>query len=272
MITAKAVFYGAALVIVSVALAALAGLFLIDDDVLVDWLAGQVEARADVSLNYAQPAQLRRSLKPTLTLRDLSLRDAGSGFTLSTSSMELQLSLPQLVVGRLDILRLWLGDTRLVLPAGATVFQGRREGEPPSVLPAVHDLRISRLHVDSGQREMHLPPLAVNTLTMTFDAADDVLNLSVGLQVAFRKVEVEAAVSDFRRGVADRRLAFNASAAGTSARMQAQGRLDFSQAEPRLDARLSALASELGWVTPVTGGLKLPGTLSAQGRVAGPLD
>ena len=113
MITAKQIFYSAALVLAGSVLAVIAAYVLVDDESLVAWIAKRAESAAGVSISYQAPAKLTRTLSPTLTVADLSVVDAETRYALNTTSLQLQISLPRLILGRLDIPRLWLGDTRI---------------------------------------------------------------------------------------------------------------------------------------------------------------
>jgi hypothetical protein len=274
MITAKRIFYSAALVLVGVVLAATAAYLLVADATLIAWIARRAESSAGVSITYQQPAKLARTLSPTLTLADLSVTDAETGYALHTSSLELQISLPRLMLGRLDIPRLWLGDTRIEL--GVATAPGRQATGPAAdaqralpLLPALHDVRIAQLHVVSEGQELRLPTLDVDELALAFEGKTDTLALTARIDVADQSVAIEARVPQFHAGFNARVLDFSASARSAVASLVAKGQLDFTKPEFIVDGELSAQASDLNQLPTGIQGLHAPGTLAARAQLAG---
>ena len=200
MIPVKRVVFAAALSLAGIMLAALTVYLLVSDETLVAWIAKRAESAAGVSISYQAPAKLTRTLSPTLTVADLSVVDAETRYALNTTSLQLQISLPRLILGRLDIPRLWLGDTRIEVRTAAT--PGKQATGPAAdqqrvlaPMPVLHDVRIAQLHVGSEGKELRLPTLDVDELALAFEATTDTLVLTARIDVADQLVDIEARVA-----------------------------------------------------------------------------
>jgi uncharacterized protein involved in outer membrane biogenesis len=277
MIPAKRIFYSAGLLLAAVLLAAITGYRLVADETLVAWITKRVESSAGVRMSYGQPAKLTRTLSPTLTVADLSVTHPESGYDIRTSSLELQISLLRLVLGQLDIPRLWLGDTHVEL--GTATASGKQVTRPAAEdrralppLPALHDVRIAQLHFVSEEKELQVPTLDIDELALEFERDTDTLQLTARIDMADESVAIEVNVPRFHDALDAGVLGFSASARSTVARLTAQGQLDVAKPEFVLDGGLSAQASDLKQIPTGIPGLKVPGTLTVQAQLAGTVE
>ena len=104
----------AALVLLSVVfLAIIFSYHLVDDATLVSHLVKRLESSSDIRVLHRGDANITRTLTPTLTVDDLVMADTGRQYRVETASLEVQISLPRLLLGQLDIPHLWIGDTRV---------------------------------------------------------------------------------------------------------------------------------------------------------------
>lgn len=272
MITAKRLFLTVALLSGVVLLAALGAVFLVSDEKLVAWLAERGAAATGTSISYQEPVRLSRTLSPTLNLSELVITLPEHGYRVYVSSLELQLSLPRLILGQLDIPRLWLGDTRIestatTAPAAVEPASGQAFTLP--LKPAFHDVKIAQLSILHSDGEMRLPTLDVDELAVALEPDSDTLALQARLQVAGDAVDLEATVPGFQRGLDGRRLDFTFAAHSVIASLGATGYLDIGRPEFVLDGSLSAQASDLKQIPTGVKGLAVPGTLAGQARFHG---
>ncbi|MEJ2236083.1 MAG: hypothetical protein P8X67_19430 [Syntrophobacterales bacterium] len=100
----------ATLVVLGVVLLAIISLYLVvDDATLVSYLVKRLESSSDIRVLHQGDAHLTRTLTPTLTVNDLVMADTGKQYRVDTASLEVQISLPRLLLGQLDIPHLWIG-------------------------------------------------------------------------------------------------------------------------------------------------------------------
>ena len=277
MITAKRIFYSATLLLAGVMLAATIAYLLVDDETLVAWIAESTEKAAGINIYYQAPVKLTRTLSPTLTVSELSVGDPATGYLVQTSSLEVQISLLPLILGRLDIPRLWLGDTRIELSAAAAsgkkaIAPSADEQHSMPPMPKLRDLQIPSLQVVSGQGEMRLPTLDVEQLTISLEGDTDRLQLAAQIDMADEPVTIEANVPQFHDGLNARSLSFSASARSAVASLVAKGQLNFAKPQFILDGNLSVQASDLKRLPTVIQNLQAPGTVTAQAQLAGTID
>ncbi|MGD8615795.1 MAG: AsmA-like C-terminal region-containing protein, partial [Gammaproteobacteria bacterium] len=218
--------------------------------------------------------ELSRTLSPTLSVNNLAIADPDTGYRAHTSSLELQINLPWLLLGRLDILRLWLGDTRVELTAADSA---RRKAAAPAAdwraalptLPVVRDLRIGSLRVASEERELELPTLSIRELALAFEAPADTLVLTAEIEIGGQPLAIEATVPELHEGFNARRLRFSGAARGALVSLDTEGYLDLSEPQFVVDGRLSAQASDLSQLPTGIKGLNAPGKIVARAQVAG---
>jgi hypothetical protein len=253
-------------------LAAAAVYLLVSDATLVAWIAKRAESATGVSISYGAPVKLSRTLSPTLTVNDLAVADADRGYRLSTSSLEFQVSLPRLLLGQLDIPRLWLGNTRI--ESNGAAVQSPAADKPLSLglKPAFHDVKIAQLSILHAEGEMRLPKLEVDELSLNLESETDTLVLHARLQLASEVLDIEVTVPDLTAGLKAQRIGFSVAANSAIASLGGTGHLDFGKPEFVLDGSLSAQASDLRQIPTGIKGFAAPGTLAAQARFEGTVE
>jgi len=279
MITAKRLFLTAALLAGAVTLAAVTAYRFVSDEKLVGWLASRAAAASGVTISYQAPVTLSRTLSPTLKLTDLAVAHRYSGYRLRTSTLEVQVSLPKLILGQLDIPRLWLGDTRIESGAAAApspAVPATGQGFALPLKPAVHDVKIAQLSIVHTEGEMRLPTLDVDELSLNLEAdtetGTDTLVLQARLQMAGEAVDLQATVPDFQDGLEAQKFGFSISAQSAIAGLTGTGHLDFGKPEFVVDGSLSTQASDLKLIPTGIRGLRAPGRLAAQARFEGTIE
>ena len=115
MRTARHILVVTLIVLCAFLAGAIGAFLLVDDATLVSYLARQVESATGTRIEYADGAGVSRSTSPVLTLDELVVADTEDQYRIEADSLLLEISLPGLLAGRLDISRLWLGDTRVDL-------------------------------------------------------------------------------------------------------------------------------------------------------------
>lgn len=272
MIPVKRVVLTAALSLAGVMLAASAVYLLVSDETLIAWIAKRAESAAGVSISYQAPVKLSRTLSPTLTVTDLAVADADSGYRLRTSSLEFQVSLPRLLLGRLDIPRLWLGNTRIESSAAAVPAPAADKPLSLGLKPAFHDVKIAQLSILHAEGEMRLPKLEVDELSLNLESETDTLVLNARLQLASEGLDIEVTVPDLKAGLKAQDIGFSVAANSAIASLGATGHLDFGKPEFVLDGSLSAQASDLQQIPTGIKGFTAPGTLAAKARFQGTVE
>ena len=272
MITVKRLLLIVAALSGALLLAALGAYLLVSDEKLVAWLAQRSAAASGISISYQQPVELSRTLAPTLSVTDLVVELPGQGYRLHTQSLEVQLSLPRLLLGQLDIPRLWLGNTRI--EAGVAAQPRARQpasGSPFSLplQPAFHDVKIAQLSLVHSDGELLLPTLDVDELAVALSPDSDTLALRARLQLAGEAIDLDASAPGLQRGLNGQRLDFTLAGRSAVGSLDAAGYLDFAKPEFVLDGGLSAQATDVKQIPTGIEGVTVPGSLSAQARFHG---
>jgi len=226
MITAKRVLLSGALILSGIVLAAAAAYLFVSDEMLVAWIAKQAESATGVSIGYQAPVKLSRTLSPTLTVTDLVVTDTQSGYRLRTSSVEIQVSLPRLLLGQLDIPRLWLGNTRIESSGAAAPAPAASAADKAVTLPlkpAFQDVKIAQLSIVRTEGEMRLPALDVNELSLSIEPDTSVLVLHGRLHLAGEPSISRRGCQTFGKALRPKRSAFRFQRAALSPACQQPG-------------------------------------------------
>jgi hypothetical protein len=269
---AKRLLITAILLLGGMVVAALTAFLVVSDDTLLLWLAKRAEVTTGLSIHYREPAGLTRTLHPTLTVTDLEISDPGTGYRFSTSSLELRLSLPGLLLAQLDIPRLWLGDTRVA--AGTVQAPGSTVPATDMAMalylkPALHDVRIERLSIVHPSGAVRLPAPKVDDMELGLDEDSGDLVVRGRLQVADQSADVTVTVPALSEGLKAQQLDIQISAQTSVAGFEASGHVDFTKPRFLLEGNLSAHASELKRIPTGIPGLEAPGSLAARARFDG---
>lgn len=257
-------------------LAAGSAWLLVDDATLVTWLVKRVESVSDARISYRDDAHVTRTLSPALTLNDLVVKDIDGGYRVETRSLLIQVSLPYLLLGRVDIPRLLVGDTNI------RVNQTRPEkgSNAPAAVnfsalrlkPILHDVRVSEISLLIEGNTLQLPASEVSELTLRLEAGQEDPQLTARVEVEGEKLDIDVTLPDLHKALNRKQLPFSLAVKGVLADASAVGQVDFSQSEAIVDATLRILSSDLKKLPTAIENLEIPGKLIATGKLAGTFD
>lgn len=260
---------GATLLIPALLLLAAGGVYLfLDSATLVGLIATRLEAASGTRITYGHDAALTRTLAPTLLVKDLLVEDDHERFLLKIDSLQLQISLPGLLAGKLEFHRLLLGDTRVEI---------KKNDSPrkPIILPSLplrpilHEFSISRLSVLHAGEEISIPTLHLSRLNIKEDAAADKLLCEVEAELLSRKIEVEATLPRLQQMLESRLLPFTLAAKEDNIDLSMTGRIDFNLNPPSIEARVRGRALDLSQVPSGIRNLSLQGEVTGEARIKG---
>ena len=243
----------AVLVLLAVALLAIISVYLlVDDTTLVSKLVEQLESSSDIRVLDRGDAHITRTLTPTLTVDDLVMADTGKQYRVETGSLEVQISLPRLLIGQLDIPHLWIGDTQIEIkedksPTKQAAAPELKPAPKPSPLPLktiLHDIRIAKLEITHEGGTLLLKDSHVRELTLDV-SPDNTVELSGRAELAKQNIEVKAVLKDADEYFGGQPLAFSVGMESTLLHLSLEGHIDFEKSDPTIEA------AARGW-TPTT--------------------
>jgi hypothetical protein len=257
------------LLFIATLLAAFTGTyFLVDDATIVALLTKRLARASNTHITYRQDAAITRTLAPTLNINELLIQDNNKKFQVSTSSLHLQLSLPGLLSGKLDIPQLYLGDTRVQITANGA---GGKLNVPDSLplRPILHDVSISRISLDSAESKYTLPPIHVKELTLGPDLGADTIISTVQTEVGGRNILINLEIPGVDKIMKSRIVPFSIAAKGPAADLSVKGQVDFNQSSPEVEASIQGTVADLKKFSTGVEGFQFPGELTGQSRVKG---
>jgi hypothetical protein len=262
----------AALVVLGVVLLAIISLYLlVDDATLVSHLVKRLESSSDIRVLHRGDARITRTFTPTLTVDGLVMADTGKQYRIETASLEVQISLPRLLLGQLDISHLWIGDTRVEIkedesPTKKAVAPEQKplpELSPLPLKPLVHDVRVAKLEIIHEGGTLLLQDSHASELTLDV-SPDNTVELSGRAEIAKQNIKVKAILQDVDEYFGGQPLAFSVGVQSTLLHLSLQGHMDFQQSVPTIEATARCWTPDAKKIET-----SIPGTLTVASQLKG---
>jgi hypothetical protein len=150
-------------------------------------------------------------------------------------------------------------------------------GKPiiPKTLPfrsIFHDVGIARLSILHAEEEIKFLAMQFNELEIMLDQDTDQLICRTLVELANRKIRIVATLPDIEQALASRRLPFTFSAKGEDIAMSADGKIDFMQTVPVVEARIQGQVSDLQQIPTDSKDFILQGELTGYAGMNGTFD
>ncbi len=247
----------------------------IDDATLVSWAEKRLADASDIEISSQEPIRLTRTLSPTLTAHGLLIRDPKKGFRAEVSQFDLQISLPALLLGKLDIRQLHIGKTRVVTTKTdaetdqTDLITLLREMDALPLQPVLHNLDIEQITLVQEGQEEQLPELKIGQLAFRHATDKNVSMVLNGLKIDDQLLDFEAEFPPLHRIVQDNKAPFTATLRYHGVELQSQGQVDLTAKPATLSATLQLNAAKLDQLPTGSANLVIPGALTASAELSG---
>jgi uncharacterized protein involved in outer membrane biogenesis len=273
MKSAKRILAVALILLGAVLLAIISVYLLVDDTTLVSKIVEQLESSSDIRVLRRGDAHITRTLAPTLTVDGLVVADTGKQYRVETASLEVQISLPPLLLGQLDIPHLWLGDTRIEIKEDKSTAKAAKSEASPKLSPlplkpVLHDVRIAKLEVIHEGGSLLFEDNHVRELTLDV-SPDNTVELSGRAELAKQDIDVKAVLKDVDDYFAGRPLGFSVGVQSALLHLSLEGQIDFHQAEPTIQATARGWTPDEKKIVTSMSGIAIPGTLTLESQLKG---
>jgi hypothetical protein len=267
----------AALVVLGVVLLAIISLYLlVDDATLVSHLVKRLESSSDILVLHRGDTRITRTFTPTLTVDDLVMADTGKQYRIETASLEVQISLPRLLLGQLDIAHLWIGDTRVEIKEDESPTKKADAPEqkpvpklsPLPLKPVLHDVRVAKLEIIREGGTLLLEDSHVSELTLDV-SPDNALELSGRAELAKQSIDVRAVLQDVDEYFGGQPLTFSVGVQSTLLHLYLKGQIDFQQPDPIIAAAAKGWTPNAEKIVTSIQGFKIPGKLTFESQFKG---
>ena len=264
----------AALVVLGVVLLAIISLYLlVDDATLVSHLVKRLESSSDIRVLHRSDAHITRTLTPTLSVDDLVMADTGRQYRVETASLEVQISLPRLLLGQLDIPHLWVGNTRIEFKKAkstdkAAESEPGQKVSPLPLKPLVHDVRVAKLEVIRAGGTLLLQDSHASDLTLDV-SPDNTVEFSGRTKLAKHNIDVKAVLKDVDEYFGGQPLAFSVGVQSVLLHLSLEGHIDFQQAHPTIEATARGWTPDAKKIATTIPGITIPGKLTLESQLKG---
>ena len=267
----------AALVVLGVVLLAIISLYLlVDDATLVSHLVKRLESSSDIRVLHRGNARITRTFTPTLTVNGLVIADTGKPYRIETASLEVQISLPRLLFGQLDIPHLALGDTQIEIKedtsptkkAAAPELKPGPKLSPLSLKPVLHDIRIAKLEIIHEGGTLLLQDSHASELTLDV-SPDNTVKLSGRVALAKQNIDVKVVLKDVDEYFGGQPLAFSVGVQSALLHLSLKGHIDFEKPDPTIEAAARGWTPDAEKIVTSIQGIKIPGKLTFESQLKG---
>ncbi|MCG6981029.1 MAG: hypothetical protein LJE88_06440, partial [Deltaproteobacteria bacterium] len=270
ILVAAIILFGAAfLIIISLYL-------LVDDATLFAQIVKQVESSSDIRVLHRGDVHITRTLRPTLTVDNLVIGDATRQYQAKAASLEVQISLPRLLLRHLDVPHLIIGNTRIEIKEGESPSKTRAEPQskagpkqfPLPFMPVLHDARISKVEIIRRGSSVSLPEVRVREFTLKLKP-DNTVESSAQVVLGHQQVGVKIVLSDEDAYFAGKPLAFSVGMQSAVLDLSLEGHVDFAQKEPLVEATVRGWTPDADKTAKVKRSTEIPGKLNLAAQLKG---
>ncbi len=249
---------------------------LVDDATLFGQIVKQLESSSDIQVLHRGDAHITRTLAPTLTVDDLVIADKGRQYRVEAASLEVQISLPRLLLGKLDIPHLIIGPTRVEIkedesstkPAAAPEPKPGAKLWPLPLKPVLHDIRISKVEIIHKGGAVLLPGSHVSEFTLELKS-DNTLELRGKAELAHQNIDVNAVLKDVDEYSGGQPLAFSFGLESTLFNLSVDGHIDFEQPDPIVEATVRGWTPDAEKIVTGSQRIEIPGKLTFGAQLKG---
>ncbi|MGD8530704.1 MAG: hypothetical protein PVG97_06955, partial [Syntrophobacterales bacterium] len=265
----------AALILIGAALLVIISLYLlVDDATLFAKMVNQLESSSDIRVLHRGDAHITRTLTPTLTVDDLVIGNTGEEYRVTAGSLEVQISLPRLFLGQLDIPHLIIGPTRVEIKEDESTAKPTAAPEPSikrsslPLTPVLHDIRISGVEIIHKGGSFSLPDIRAEELTLTLKS-DNSLELGGQVKLAHEDIHVNAVLKDEDQYSGGKPLIFSVGVQSTLLDLSLEGQVDFDRPEPIVEATLRGWTPDAEKMVTSIQDVEIPGKLTIEAKLKG---
>jgi hypothetical protein len=270
ILTAVLVLLGAAL------LAIVAIYLLVGDAALFAQLVKQLESSSEIRILHRGNGHITRTLTPTLTVDDLVIADKEGQYQVEAASLEVQISLPRLLLGQLDIPHLRIGNTIIHInkdespskPAPEPELKPGPQDFGLPLTPVLHDVRVAKVEIKYDGDKVLLPSSHLSEFTLG-SHPDNALKLSGKVELAHHNIDINVLLKDMDEYLGGQPLAFTVGLESTVFNLSLEGHVDFDRPDPTIEATVRGGTPEADKSGEGIQGTKIPGRLTLEAQLKG---
>jgi uncharacterized protein involved in outer membrane biogenesis len=244
--------------------------FTVADSTLIPFLVKRLEAATDTRMSYQGDATITRTwASPTLSVNELVIDDTEGHFHIESDSLTLQISLPRLFIGRLDVPRLWIGVSRIDITKADSASQIDLEFPILRLQPTLRDVQISQSTITLDGETYQVPEIVVSDLTLR-KSDEGIPELFTHIALGKETFDIKAVLPITDKAQTHQQLPFSIFVNSDIVDASIAGQVDLNQPTPvvtaTLDADLRDLEHTLAYIN-----LDIPGELQVRAQLTGPV-
>jgi len=243
MKTIKRILISALFVFTILVLGGVGAYLFISDEILISRVADMIEAATGTRVEYRKDAKMSRTLSPAIHFDDFILEN--EHFTIQSSSFKLQVSLPGLLSGKLEIPLLTLGDTRIeLLKSDTPKEQTLAESFP--FIPVLSNIKISKVSIIHANKEfLNLSKMNIKEFNIKAVPDADKLYCTLKIQAPGELFDITATLPRVQEILEAKQLPLSLDIKTRLSHLSTEGMIDFSVTPMTFEAGVKANATGL---------------------------
>ncbi|MDA3915645.1 MAG: AsmA family protein [Deltaproteobacteria bacterium] len=239
-------FFTATLIIITILIiGVITAYLLVSDTTLITWITRGVEHAAGSRISYGTDGRITRTLSPVLSMNDFVFEDENKSLKFNTSSLKIQVNLPGLLFGRLEIPVLALGDTRVELKK-SDATERKKPLESLPIIPTFGDIQISQISLISENKEFNLSSMNIKEFSVKIKPDEtDKLLLTLQTELAGNTFDVSTTLPVIHTILESQKLPFSLTINNEVSHISSDGLIDFSSTPPLIETRVQANAAKV---------------------------
>jgi hypothetical protein len=259
-----------ALLLIAFLLVGVSATFLIiSDSLLITKIVEKVQSATETRITYQKGATISRTLMPVISINNFILEDSNKNCKIESTSLKIQINLPRILLGKLEIPFLALGDTRVKLKK-TKAFQVKETQNHLSFAPVLENIQISNISISSENHDLAIPKIDIKNFKANMTSNLEEILCTFETEIKGNLFDIETRLPKLQNVLQSKNLPLSLIAKNNLSRLFIKGFIDFSQPLMKTEAYIEVESKGIPGFSFKK--LDLPKQINFSSRISGTLN